>query len=274
MSINKLDQIIQSTNGDVKYARADAAADALQQSHLENNASKIGLSAYSQYNGFVSVSQQTDYPSDTLVMGDGMALFSTNDVQVENLVIDTDLIGLEGMTVPTWYDISSGAKEGNNPILEIRVTGGSGRRGRSDVPIEKMSDVIGKMTGQFAVPSNPHRILTTGSMTTIENTLTSLEGAVGPFLGGLGDFDRLVPGEFTEGVGAVMDQLVAVTSPENISYATQYLSSIFPDPPVPLEGIFQTLSEADQLLADQVAALEGLVDGIVSDALPGGTDLV
>ena len=153
------------------------------QAYLETNATKIGLVNREQFDGFQSITKQTDYPLQKMVLGNSIALFS-KDAAIKNISIRPGFVGDDDFRfyeapAPAWQSNLAGA--GANGISGDGVVGANPHFGtKADVVDNPVTYPASSMNVRN-IPENPNRNISSGSLQSISDVLNNLNGSVGPW---------------------------------------------------------------------------------------------
>lgn len=183
MTINKINNLVLNASNQLRYDRVSDAADTLVQAYLETNVTKIGLVNRGQFGGFQSITKQTDYPLQKIVLGNSIALFS-EEAAIKNISIDPGEAGEEGFRfyeapAPAWQSNHAGA--GANGISGDGVVGANPHFGtKADVVDNPVTYPASSMNVRN-ISENPNRNISSGSLQSISDVLNNLNGSVGPW---------------------------------------------------------------------------------------------
>ena len=187
MTANKLNDFIKQSNESVKYAGVDEAGEELIDAYIQANATSIGTEVGENLGGFVSLTQQTDYPDENIVMGDSISMFSDESI-IPNIAGDPTLRTVPELSLV--YVLGPPGQVGNVPSFVPNP---------EELPVKDLASIITSLTGIETEPSNPSRNVASGSMQSVSDVLTGMDKTFGPWDEGLTEFLDFVQGDFLDG---------------------------------------------------------------------------
>lgn len=184
MTINKINNLVLNASNQLRYDRVSDAADTLVQAYLETNATKIGLVNRQQFGGFQSITRQTDYPLQKMVLGNSIASF-TEDTVIENIYVNPADVEagfrFYEAPAPAWQSNTAGA--GANGISGDGVVGANPHFGTKADIVDNPFTYLASESMNVRADADGHtnRIISSGSLQSIQDVLKSLDGSVGPW---------------------------------------------------------------------------------------------
>lgn len=166
-TINRINQIVRTTNNTISYRTLDEAADQIRDAYVRDNLTFIGYDAGTNRSGYVSITTQIDYDLD-LVYGDSLAVLKGTNLPGTNVAVDpSDLsTSLQNQSYALNYD----------PVTGCDPMWADGSLEETDV-----GRLISDNTIRETIPINLNRHVITGAMTSIRASMTFLNGRKGPW---------------------------------------------------------------------------------------------
>jgi hypothetical protein len=188
---NRLDEVVQQFNTSAQYDKVQQAAAVLIKAFVDTNITNIGLVNGEDNQGFVALTKQVDYPGDKVILGDSVALFAGTAESDDASSLLPDQVSIDpGERTITLQDanfnLNYNSTNGANPVY-VEV---------GDGDVTSISGVVAEVAGAQSIAMNPNRNVSSGSMKSIEDVLTSLHHTVGPWDSDLSEYISAVGGSF------------------------------------------------------------------------------